>query len=108
MLAGDDDEVTVVVTSDERLDSTRPTVTVTYVNAPAGTIDTKGIATCDDKGDNDGTRDRGEIVLDKDDPCGGSRAAGGTLNNNVEKVSNTEWIVTITEPKAHGLLQLPH
>ena len=102
VLAGDDDEVTVVVTSDERLDSTRPTVTVTYVNAPAGTIDTKGIATCDDKGDNDGTRDRGEIVLDKDDPCGGSRAAGGTLNNSVEKVSNTEWIVTITEPKATG------
>ena len=45
VLAGDDDEVTVVVTSDERLQSTRPTVTVTYVNAPsgpAGRVDTKG------------------------------------------------------------------
>ena len=36
VLAGDDDEVTVVVTSDERLDSTRPTVTVTYVDCASG------------------------------------------------------------------------
>ena len=101
ILAGDDDEVTVVVTSDERLDSTRPTVTVTYVNAPSGSVDTKGIAACDDKGNNDGTRERGEIVHTND--CADSGAAtGGTLNNNVEKVSNTEWIVTITEPKATG------
>ena len=27
---------------------------------------------------------------------------GGNLNNSVEKVSNTEWIVTITEPKDTG------
>ena len=102
ILAGDDDEVTVVVTSDERLDSTRPTVTVTYVNAPAGSVDTKGTATCDtDEGANKGTRDRGEIV--SNDNCADSGAAtGGSLNNNVEKVSNTEWIVTITEPKDTG------
>ena len=102
VLAGDDDEVTVVVTSDERLDSTRPTVTVTYVNAPSGSVDTKGKAACDDGTTDGGTRDRGEIVLNENDPCGGSRAAGGTLNNSVEKVSNTEWIVTITEPKDTG------
>ena len=101
MLAGDDDEVTVVVTTDERLDSTRPTVTVTYVIAAAGSIDTKGTATCDDKGDNDGTRERGEIV--SNDNCADSGAAtGSNLNNSVEKVSNTEWIVTITEPKDTG------
>ena len=101
ILAGDDDEVTVVVTADERLDSTRPTVTVTYVNAPSGNIDTKGTATCDDKGDNDGTRERGEISNTGD--CADSGAAiGGNLNNSVEKVSNTEWIVTITEPKDTG------
>ena len=101
VLAGDDDEVTVVVTSDERLQSTRPTVTVTYVNAPSGSVDTKGIAACDDKGNNDGTRERGEIVHNED--CADSDAAkGGNLNNNVEKVSNTEWIVTITEPKDTG------
>ena len=102
VLAGDDDEVTVVVTSDERLDATRPTVTVTYVNAPAGSVITKGTETCDDGTTDGGTRDRGEIVLNENDPCGGSRAAGGTLNNSVEKVSNTEWIVTITEPKDTG------
>ena len=101
VLAGDDDEVTVVVTTDERLDSTRPTVTVTYVNAPAGSIDTKGIADCDDGTKDGGTRDRGEIV--NSDECADSGAAtGGNLNNSVEKVSNTEWIVTITEPKDTG------
>ena len=46
ILAGDDDEVTVVVATDERLDSTRPTVTVTYVNAPAGSIRHQGNRSC--------------------------------------------------------------
>ena len=102
VLAGDDDEVTVVVTSDERLDSTRPTVMVTYVNAPAGSVDTKGTALCDtDDGANKGTRDRGEIV-NSDDCADNGAATGGNLNNSVEKVSNTEWIVTITEPKDTG------
>ena len=102
VLAGDDDEVTIVVTSDERLDSTRPTVAVTYVNAPAGSVDTKGVMTCDTSaGANKGTRERGEIV--SNDKCVDSDAAtGGNLNNSVEKVSNTEWVVTITEPKATG------
>ena len=104
ILAGDDDEVTVVATSDERLDSTRPTVTVTYVNAPAGSIDTKGTATCDtDDGDDKGTRERGEIVhIGYDDCADNGAATGGTLNNSVERISNTEWIVTITEPKDTG------
>ena len=102
ILAGDDDEVTVVVTSDERLDSTRPTVTVTYVNAPAGSVDTKGVALCDtDEGADKGTRERGEIVSN-DDCVDSGAATGGNLNNNVEKVSNTEWIITITEPKDTG------
>ena len=102
ILAGDGDEVTVVVTSDERLDSTRPTVTVTYVNAPAGSIDTKGVATCDNSdGADKGMRERGEIV--SNDNCADSGAAtGGNLTNSVERVSNTEWIVTITEPKDTG------
>ena len=100
VLAGDDDEVTVVVTSDERLQSTRPTVTVTYVNAPAGSVRTKGTEDCDDE---TGTRERGEIAHEGNDKCLDSDAAkGGNLNNSVEKVSNTEWIVTITEPKDTG------
>ena len=101
ILAGDDDEVTVVVTSDERLDSTRPTVTVTYVIAPPGSINTKGTEDCDDGTTDGGTRERGEII--NSDECADSSAAtGGNLNNSVEKVSNTEWIVTITEPKDTG------
>ena len=102
VLAGDDDEVTIVVTSDERLDSTRPTVTVTYVKAPAGSVDTKGVMTCDTSaGADKGTRERGEIA--NTDKCADSSAAtGSNLNNSVEKVSNTEWVVTITEPKATG------
>ena len=104
ILAGDDDEVTVVVTADERLDSTRPTVAITYVNAPAGRVDTKGVALCDtSEGADTGTRERGEIVhLGNDDCADNGAATGGTLNNSVEKVSNTEWVVTITEPKATG------
>ena len=101
VLAGDGDEITLVVTADERLDATRPTVTVTYVNAPAGSVDTKGTASCKVDKDDNSTRDRGEIVLT--DYCQDSSAAkGGTLNNSVEKVSNTEWIVTVTEPKDTG------
>ena len=104
ILAGDDDEVTVVVTADERLDSTRPTVAITYVNAPAGSVDTKGTATCDNsEGADKGTRERGEIVHEDNKDCADNGAAtGGTLNNSVEKVSNTEWVVTITEPKDTG------
>ena len=101
VLAGDGDEVTVVVTADERLDATRPTVVVTYVNAAAGSVDTKGVATCKIDADTNGTRDRGEIVNSGDCADSGA-AAGGNLNNSVEKVSNTEWIVTITEPKDTG------
>ena len=102
ILAGDGDEITVVVTADERLDQTRPTVTVTYVNAPSGSVDTKGTASCDIKGsDDNGSRDRGEIVNNGYCQDSGA-AAGGKLNNSVEKVSNTEWIVTVTEPKDTG------
>ncbi len=101
-LAGDGDEITVVVTSDERLDATRPTVSVTYVNAPNGSVDTKGVEKCDtDEGADKGTRDRGEIVI-TDDCQDSSAAKGGALNNTVEKVSNTEWIVTVVEPDDTG------
>ena len=107
VLAGDGDEVTVVVTSDERLDQTRPTVTVNYVNAPSGSVDTKGMASCRDDGNPEeeadwtGKRDRGEIVNSNDCQDSGM-AKGDEINNTVEKVSNTEWIVTVTEPDKTG------
>ena len=100
-LAGDGDEVTVMVTSDERLDQTRPTVTVTYVDASM--VDTKGTATCG----TDGKRKRGEITMntagDTSAKCADVQlATGDDLNNHIEKITNTEWVVTVTEPKATG------
>ena len=100
-LAGDGDEVTVVVTSDERLDQTRPDVTVTHVDASM--IDTKGIAACG----TDGKRKRGEITMntagDTSTKCADNDlATGDDLNNHIEKITNTEWVVTVTKPKATG------
>ena len=99
ILAGDGDQVTVVVTADERLDATRPSVTVHYVNAPS--VSTNGKDMCDnDEGALKGTRVRGEIVNSTD--CVDPKATGDSLNNSVEKVSNTEWVVTVTKPKNTG------
>lgn len=88
-LAGDGDEVVITLTSDERIQQTRPIVSVTYVNAPAGCVNT---AQSDDYA-------RGEIKTGGD--CG-SRATGGTLGTTFERVSNTEWIVTVDEPDDTG------
>ena len=101
-LAGEDDEVTVMVTSDERLDQTRPDVTVTYVDASM--IDTKGVAEC---GTDDNKRKRGEITRNTaratSDKCADNDlATGEDLNNHIEKITNTEWMVTVTKPKATG------
>ena len=100
-LAGDGDEVTVMVTSDERLDQTRPEVTVTYVDASM--VNTKGTEVCD----TDSKRKRGEITMntagDTSTECADSDlATGADLNNHIEKITNTEWVVTVTEPKATG------
>ena len=102
-LAGDDDEVVITITSDERIVETRPSVTVSYVNAPSGSVYTKvGTAdTCDDEGTDDGKRVRGEIV--NSDDCQDSDAADGSaLGTTIQKVSNTEWIVTVDEPESTG------
>jgi len=102
-LAGDDDEVVITITSDERIIETRPSVTVSYVNAPSGSVYTKvGTAdTCDDEGNDDGKRVRGEIV--NNDDCQDSDAADGSaLGTTIQKISNTEWIVTVDEPESTG------
>ena len=94
-LAGDDDEVVITLTSDERIQETRPSVSVTYVNAPAGCVNTANKT-------DDNPYERGEIKTDSDgDPCGKS-ATGGELGTTIEKVSNTEWIITVDEPEATG------
>ena len=102
-LAGDDDEVVITITSDERIVETRPSVTVSYVNAPSGSVYTKvGTAdTCDDDGNDDGKRVRGEIV--NNDNCQDSDAADGSaLGTTIQKVSNTEWVVMVDEPESTG------
>ena len=88
-LAGDNDEVVITLTADERIQQTRPIITVTHVNAPAGCVNT---VKSDDYA-------RGEIKTGGD--CG-DRATGGTLGTTFERISNTEWVVTVDEPDATG------
>ena len=45
MLVGEDEKVTIMVTSDERISTTKPLVDVNYVNAPAGCVDRNGVIT---------------------------------------------------------------
>ena len=57
--------------------------------------------TCDDEGNDDGKRVRGEIV--NSDDCQDSDAADGSaLGTTIQKISNTEWIVTVDEPESTG------
>ncbi len=101
-LAGEDDEVVITLTSDERIQETRPKVTITHVKAPAGKVFTDvERAKCDDEGTDDGYRMRGEIVNSED--CQDSAAAKGSeLGKTIAKVSNTEWTITVKEPDATG------
>ena len=92
--------MTVTVTADERLDQTRPDVEVVFVDA--ADVETKGGDVCDD-----GKRKRGEIIENTNgktsDKClDNDLATGKELNNNIVKVSNTEWVVTIVKPKETG------
>ncbi len=106
VLAGDGDEVVFNVTVDERLSTARPTVTVSYVDASM--VDTKGTASCDnDDGADKGKRKRGEIVMNtsgetSDDCADNGLATDHNLKTTIEKVTNTEWIITVGEPKGTG------
>ena len=94
VLAGDGDEVVINLTADERIVKTRPDVVVTYVNAPKGCVNTKN------KSD-DNPYDRGEIKTGVGN-CGDSATGSSPLGTTIEKVSNTEWTVTVDEPEATG------
>ena len=88
-LAGDGDEVMITLTSNERIQQTRPIIEVTYVNAPSGCVNT---LTSDDYA-------RGQIKTGGD--CG-KNATGGTLGTTFERISNTEWVITVDEPDDTG------
>ena len=106
VLAGDGEEVVISITSDERIRQTQPEVTITYVNAPATCVETSvdrsKLTVKKSKGDGS-TYARGEIILAGDkDNCDSKSAMGGTLGKTFEKISNTEWTVTVKEPEATG------
>ena len=102
VLAGDNDEVVINLTADERIVQTRPNVVVTYVNAPDGCVETAiNQADLTPKGSS-GTYSRGEIILEADKKGCGKAATGGTLGATIDKVSNTEWTVTVKEPSGTG------
>ena len=100
VLAGEDDEVVITVTVDERIKATRPDIAVNYVNAKS--VATKGTETCDDGTTSGGTRARGEIITPSGDCLDSGEATGGQLSVKIEKVSNTEWTATIDEPDNTG------
>ncbi len=104
VLAGEDDEVVITVTVDERIKATRPDIAVNYVNASS--VATKGTETCDDGTTSGGTRKRGEIITPSGDCLDAGEATGGQLSVKIEKVSNTEWTATIDEPDNTGYFNI--
>ena len=105
VLAGEDDQVVITLTADERIKQTRPDILVHHVNAPE-VATTDGLK-CDDgtgkdsNGDYRGKRERGEVIVN--DKCKNASAVkGGQLSVTIEKISNTEWIATVEGPEATG------
>ena len=98
VLVGEDEKVTLTVTSDERINATKPRVQVNYVNAPAGCVDRDGIILSvgrDD--DSDGRLEPSEARPD----CARS-AVGGTLNSVISRDSTQEWTITVDKPTSTG------
>ena len=102
VLAGEDDEVIITITVDERIKATRPDVSVNYVNAPSGMVSTTGTEECTKSDGTKGTRARGEIITASGKCLDAGQATGGSLSVKIEKVSNTEWTATVNEPDSTG------
>ena len=94
VLAGDGDEVVINLTADERIVKTRPDVEVIYVNAPKGCVNTANKSDAN-------PYDRGQIKTGVGN-CGSSATGTSPLGTTIEKVSNTEWTVTVDEPESTG------
>ena len=98
VLAGEDEKVTITVTSDERISTTKPLVDVDYVNAPAGCVDRAGIILRAGRDtDGDGRLEPGESRAD----CA-VNAKGQSLNSVVSKDGTNEWTITVDKPSATG------
>ena len=98
VLVGEDEKVTLTVTSDERISTTKPLVDVDYVNAPAGCVDRSGIILRAGRDtDGDGRLEPGEARAD----CA-VNAKGTPLNSVISKDGTNEWTITVDKPSATG------
>ncbi len=88
VLVGEDEKVTIMVTSDERISTTKPLVDVNYVNAPAGCVDRNGVST------------RNRDATARAD-CAVS-ARGASLNSVITKDGTSEWTIVVDKPSATG------
>lgn len=88
LLAGEDDEMEMIITSDENLDDD-PDVTVTFVNVPAG---------CDKTVSDEGGP-AGDIDDDGNPDC---IFADGSRSAEVDEIGNNRWRVTIPDPQETG------
>ena len=98
VLVGEDQKVTITVTSDERISTTKPLVDVDYVNAPAGCVDRSGIILRAGRDtDGDGRVEPSEARAD----CA-QNAKGASLNSVISKDGTNEWTITVDKPSATG------
>ena len=98
VLVGEDEKVTITVTSDERISTTKPLVDVNAVNAPAGCVDRSGIILRAGRDtDGDGRLEPGESRAD----CAMS-AKGSPLNSVISKDGTNEWTITVDKPSSTG------
>lgn len=98
VLVGEDEKVTITVTSDERISTTKPLVDVHSVNAPAGCVDRSGIILRVGRDtDGDGRLEPNE----RRDDCATS-AKGSTLNSVISKDGTNEWTITVDKPSTTG------
>ena len=98
VLVGEDEKVTITVTSDERISTTKPLVDVNAVNAHAGCVDRGGIilrAGRDTNGNN-----RLEPSEARND-CPIS-ARGTPINSVISKDGTNEWTITVDKPTQTG------
>ena len=89
VLVGEDEKVTLTVTSDERISTTKPLVDVNYVNAPAGCVDRDGVITR--TGRNNTAR-----------PDCAVSVRGASLNSVITKDGTNEWTIVVDKPSSTG------
>ena len=98
VLVGEDEKVTITVTSDERISTTKPLVDVNSVNAPAGCVDRGGIILRAGRDtDGDGRVEPSEARND----CAVT-AKGTPLNSVISKDGTNEWTITVDKPTQTG------